>query len=195
MFKRLFDLTWSILGIIILSPVLLVCAILIKINSKGPILFKQVRVGKNNRDFKIMKFRTMYTDSAQKGLLTLGDKDPRVTEIGYSLRKYKLDELPQLFNVLFGTMSFVGPRPEVRKYVDLYTEQEKMVLKVQPGITDLASIKYRDETELLKAQENPEEFYIQVIMREKLKINLEYIQRRNFFSDIFVIFKTLGELR
>ena len=145
MIKRIFDIVFSISGLILLSPVLIVIAILIRFDSKGPVLYKQTRVGRNNKDFKLLKFRTMNPDSDSKGLLTVGGRDPRITKTGYYLRKFKLDEFPQLINVLYGEMSFVGPRPEVRKYVDLYTEDQKKVLDVSPGITDVASIKYKNE--------------------------------------------------
>lgn len=162
-----------------------------KTDSKGPVIYKQTRVGKNGKDFAVLKFRSMKQDSDSKGLLTVGGKDPRITKTGYFIRKYKLDELPQLINVLKGDMSFVGPRPEVRKYVLLYNEIQKKVLNVKPGITDVASIKYRNENELLEGSDDPESFYIKEIMPVKLKMNLEYINDRSFFKDIKVIFNTL----
>lgn len=192
--KRAFDLIWSVIGLILFSPLFLLIAFLIKCNSKGPVFYKQTRVGKNDKDFKIYKFRSMFIDSDKKGLLTVGDKDNRVTNIGFYLRKYKIDELPQLINVFLGEMSFVGPRPEVRKYVNLYSEQQKKVLFVKPGITDLASVVYRNENEILSKQENPEKYYIKVIMKEKIEINLNYIANRNFFKDIWVIFRTFKVL-
>ena len=188
--KRLFDITWSIIGLVILFPLFIAIAILIKKDTKGPVFFRQVRVGKREKDFKIFKFRSMSVDSENKGLLTVGNNDNRVTSVGFYLRKYKIDELPQLINVLLGEMSFVGPRPEVRKYVNLYTEDQKKVLQVRPGITDMASIVYRNENEILSQQKNPEEYYINVIIKEKIDINLNYIKNRNFFKDILVIFKT-----
>lgn len=139
----------------------------------------------------MIKFRTMKIDSDSKGLLTIGGKDPRVTTIGYYLRKFKIDELPQLVNVFMGDMSFVGPRPEVKKYVDLYNAEQMEVLNVKPGITDYASIEYRDESAMLAGSENPEEFYITVVMPAKLKINLEYIKDRNILTDVKIIFKTV----
>lgn len=192
--KRLFDICWSLIGLIIFFPFFIVTAILIKLDSKGPVFFKQVRVGKRNKDFKILKFRTMYVDSDKKGLLTVGDTDSRVTKIGLKLRKYKIDELPQLINVLVGQMSFVGPRPEVRKYVDLYTEEQKEIFRVRPGITDMASIKYKNENEILSEQDDPNAYYVDVIMPDKIRINLEYLSQRNFFKDIGVIFKTFREI-
>lgn len=188
--KRLFDIFWSLVGLIIFFPFFIVTAALIKLDSKGPVFFRQVRVGKRNKDFKIFKFRTMYVDSDKKGLLTVGDKDSRVTKIGSKLRKYKIDELPQLINVLVGQMSFVGPRPEVRKYVDLYSKEQKEVFKFSPGITDIASIKYRDENEILANKDDPEHYYVSTIMQDKLKMNLEYLQNRNLISDIGVIIRT-----
>ncbi len=189
--KRLFDLMFSFTGLLVLLPVFIVIVICIKLTSKGSVLYKQIRVGKNNKEFKIYKFRTMFLDADKLGLLTIGKKDQRVTAIGYYLRKYKLDELPQLLNVLIGDMSFVGPRPEVRKYVDLYNIEQQKVLNIKPGITDLASIEFRNENELLSNQKDPENYYITVIMPRKIKINLEYHQNRNLLSDIQVIFKTI----
>ncbi|MDO6596783.1 sugar transferase [Oceanihabitans sp. 2_MG-2023] len=190
MTKRLFDICFSLLGLIILFPVLLVIAILIKLESKGSIFFRQIRVGKNNQDFKIFKFRTMFVGSDKKGLLTLGDNDTRVTKIGYFLRKYKLDEIPQLINVLQGTMSFVGPRPEVRKYVNLYSKEDLQILQVKPGITDYASIAFRDEAELLKDTVDPEKLYIEEIMPQKIALNKKYIVNPSVFTDIKIILKT-----
>ncbi len=190
MIKRIFDLIYSFLGILLLSPIFIVISILIITTSKGGVFYKQVRVGKNNTNFKIFKFRTMKVNSDKKGLLTVGGKDPRVTKFGFYLRKYKLDELPQLFNVFIGNMSFVGPRPEVRKYVNFYSSEQLKVLSIKPGITDIASIKFRDENEILSKQENPEKYYIETIMPYKIKLNLEYIQNRSIFKDIGVIFKT-----
>ncbi len=158
--------------------------------SKGPIIYKQVRVGKNNKDFKIFKFRTMHVNADKLGLLSVGDRDPRITQIGYYLRKFKLNELPQLTNVLRGDMSFVGPRPEVRKYVNFYNQEQMQVFKVRPGITDLASIEFRNESELLSNQEDPDSYYINVIMPKKLQINLDYLKERTLFKDIGVILKT-----
>lgn len=194
MFKRLFDIAFSALGLLLLSPALIISGVFIKLNSKGDVFFKQVRVGKNNKDFKIFKFRTMYIDSDKLGLLTVGGRDPRITSVGYYLRKSKLDELPQLINVLLGNMSFVGPRPEVRKYVDLYSDKQLEVLSVKPGITDVASIEFRNENEILSQEKDPNQYYIDVIMPLKLKINLDYIKNRNLFKDIKVIFKTFGVL-
>jgi lipopolysaccharide/colanic/teichoic acid biosynthesis glycosyltransferase len=178
------------MGLVILSPFFILIALVIKITSKGPVFFLQDRVGLNGKIFKIVKFRTMFVNSESKGSLTVGGKDPRVTEFGYFLRKFKLDELPQLINVLSGEMSFVGPRPEVPKYVKLYTPEQRIVLNVKPGITDNASIKFRNENELLSNASDPEEFYITQIMPEKIVINLDYIKRRTFFSDLGVMWRT-----
>lgn len=189
--KRSFDVVFSILGLLLLAPVFLIIALIIKWDSKGPVLFIQGRVGKNNKDFNIYKFRTMSVQSENKGLLTLGNHDTRITKIGYFLRRYKIDEFPQLFNILKGDMSFVGPRPELRYYVNFYTEDDMSIFSVRPGITGLASLKYRNEVELLKAAENPEEFFIKTIIPDKLKYNKEYIKRRNFFFDLKLILITI----
>lgn len=154
----------------------------------------QKRVGKNNQDFTIYKFRTMRTGSDKKGLLTVGGHDSRITDVGYFLRKYKLDELPQLFNVLFGTMSLVGPRPEVRKYVDLYNDEQKKILLVKPGITDYASLEYFSENELLGKSQNPEETYINEIMPAKLELNKRYVSKAGLMTDLRIIGKTLKRI-
>lgn len=193
-FKRTFDILVSFVAIVILFPFFIVVSILIKVDSKGPVIFRQVRVGKNEKNFEILKFRTMVTDAEKIGKqITIGE-DKRITKIGRFLRKYKLDEFPQLFNVLKGDMSFVGPRPEVPRYTSLYTDEQKEVFKVRPGITDYASIKYRNENEILGESENPEETYINKIMNDKLKINLEYLKRRSIIEDIKIIFKTLVKI-
>jgi lipopolysaccharide/colanic/teichoic acid biosynthesis glycosyltransferase len=180
------------LGIIICFPLLLFIALWVGCSSKGGIFYRQTRVGKDDKDFTLYKFRSMKINSDKQGLLTIGGKDHRITRAGYFLRKHKLDELPQLFNVLCGNMSFVGPRPEVRKYVSLYTNEQMKVLSVRPGITDPASIAYRNENDLLASvKTNPEEYYIKEIMPKKLALNLQYISKRTFFSDILIIFKTI----
>lgn len=194
MFKRLFDIICSAIGIIILSPLFVILWIAVKLESKGPALFLQTRVGKNNHDFKLYKFRTMFLDSESRGQLTVGMRDPRITKVGYTLRKYKLDELPQLFNVLFGDMSLVGPRPEVRKYVNYYTEEQLKVLSVRPGITDIASIQFINENELLASAENPEEYYISHIMPQKLALNLKYINSNLLLKDVGLILKTIFKI-
>lgn len=191
--KRLFDFVASLLGLIILSPLFIILALFVGLGSKGGVFYKQERVGKGNRNFFLYKFRSMIIDADKKGLLSIGKdgKDPRVTKVGYFIRKYKLDELTQLLNVLKGDMSLVGPRPEVRKYVELYTEEQKQVLSVRPGITDIASIKFRNENDLLAQNPNPEEYYIKEIMPQKLALNLEYIKTRTFCGDIKLIFITI----
>lgn len=191
MIKRSFDIIFSFLGLLFLFPLLLIIALLIKLESKGTIFYLQVRVGKQNKDFKIYKFRTMFIGSDKKGLLTIGDRDPRVTKIGYILRKYKLDELPQLINVIIGNMSFVGPRPEVRKYINYYTKEDLIILTVKPGITDYASIYFRNEVELLKAAESPEKLYIESILPKKIELNKKYINNNNLGVDLKIIFKTI----
>jgi len=185
------DILFSSIGLIVLFPLLLVISLIIKLESKGPFLFIQERVGKDNKNFNIFKFRTMYVGSERKGLLTIGDHDPRVTRIGYILRKYKLDEFPQLLNVLLGSMSFVGPRPEVRKYVNLYSQEDLIILSVRPGITSNASIIYRHEVELLRLADNPEEFYAHTILPEKLKLYHNYIENQDLMLDAQIIFKTI----
>jgi lipopolysaccharide/colanic/teichoic acid biosynthesis glycosyltransferase len=174
--KRLFDIFFSIVGLTILLPLFLVIALVIAIESKGGVFYLQHRVGKNNIDFKLYKFRTMFVNSDKSGLITVGMRDSRITKVGYILRKYKFDELPQLLNVLQGSMSFVGPRPEVRKYVELYNDTQLKVLKVKPGITDYASIEYSNENELLGNASDPDQLYVEVIMPAKLSLNLKYIQ-------------------
>lgn len=189
--KRLFDVVCSFFGLLVLSPLFVFLSLWVGLGSKGGVFYKQKRVGRFNKDFTLYKFRSMRVGSDKKGLLTIGGKDSRVTKAGFFIRKYKLDELPQLLNVLKGDMSFVGPRPEVRKYVDMYTERQLKVLDVRPGITDLASIKYRNENDLLAAADNPEKYYIDVVMQDKLALNLQYIETRSFFGDIKLIFKTI----
>ena len=188
--KRLFDITASGLGLLVLSPLFLILAVWIKLDSPGQVFYRQVRVGRGNKDFRLFKFRSMRVGSDKKGLITVGGHDPRVTRSGYWIRKYKLDELPQLINVFIGDMSLVGPRPEVRKYVDLYTPEQMHVLDVRPGITDMASIRYRNENELLEQAADPEQYYRDVVMQDKLRINLEYIADHSFIKDLKIIFMT-----
>tara|TARA_Y100000385_G_scaffold291989_1_gene375454 strand:- start:48748 stop:49335 length:588 start_codon:yes stop_codon:yes gene_type:complete len=187
---RLADIIFSLLGILVLSPLFLLIGIWVKIDSKGPILFNQQRVGRWSRDFFLHKIRTMKVNSEALGQLTVGGRDPRITGAGYVLRKYKLDELPQLFNVLKGEMSLVGPRPEVRRYVDEYTSQQKSVLNVKPGITDYASISFVDENDILSASDNPELAYIKEVMPEKLKLNQKFIEDPSFGNYLKVIILT-----
>ena len=191
MLKRLFDIICSLIGIIILLPFFVIISVLIIVNSGFPVFYFQTRVGKNSKNFNLIKFRTMHTHADKKGLLTVGGRDVRVTAIGYFLRKYKIDELPQLINVLVGSMSLVGPRPEVSKYVNLYNVQQLQVLNVRPGITDLASLEFINENELLAQSSNPEETYIQSIMPQKLALNLKYIAQQSFGTDVKIIYKTI----
>lgn len=189
--KRIFDFICSAAGLIVLSPVLIIIAIRIKTGSDGPVFFKQIRVGEKGKEFEILKFRTMVVDAEKMGRQITVGNDSRITKIGAFLRKYKLDELPQLINVFKGDMSLVGPRPEVPRYVKLYNEEQRKVLDVKPGITDLASIRYRDENELLGTAENPDEFYINTIMPDKLALNVEYINKSNVFFDVYIIIQTI----
>lgn len=188
--KRIFDIAASGLGLIVLSPLFLVLAIWIKLDSNGPVFYRQVRVGRNNKDFRIFKFRSMRVGADKGSLVTIGGHDPRVTKSGYFIRKFKFDELPQLINVFVGDMSLVGPRPEVRHYVNYWTPEQMHVLDVRPGITDPASIKFRNENELMEKAEDPEKYYIEKIMQEKIKLYLEYVEKHSFLYDIGLIFKT-----
>ncbi len=194
MAKRLFDIWFALWGLLWLLPLFMVVSVLIAIDSKGGIFYLQTRVGKGSEDFKLYKFRTMSTGSDKKGLLTVGSSDSRITKVGYTLRKYKLDELPQLINVLNGTMSFVGPRPEVRKYVDLYNKSQREILSIQPGITDYASLEYFNENELLAQSDNPEETYINEVMPAKIMLNKKYIQNPGLGTDVSIILKTLQKI-
>ena len=188
--KRLFDILLSGIGLLIISPLFLIVAIWIKLDSPGPIFYRQVRVGQYNNDFRIFKFRSMRIGSDKGSLVTIGGRDPRITRSGYFIRKFKIDELPQLINVLVGDMSLVGPRPEVRHYVNYWTEEQMHVLDVRPGITDPASIKFRNENELLAQAEDPEKYYIEVIMQEKIKLYLDYVAKNSLCYDIKLIFQT-----
>lgn len=194
MLKRGFDILCSLTGIVFLSPLLLYFYLIIKIKDGTPVLFKQERIGRNSRPFMLYKFRSMRLNSEALGQLSLGERDPRVTDIGHFLRKTKMDELPQLFNILKGDMSLVGPRPEVPCYVDMYSDEQKLVLKVRPGLTDAASLKYFNESELLSTAEDPEQFYIKEIMPSKLDLNLKYIESRSLLKDICIILKTIGRI-
>lgn len=192
MIKRLFDIIISLLALVILLPVLIIISIWVLLDSKGGILYRQRRVGKNNHDFTLLKFRTMHPGADTKGLLTVGERDPRISGAGYSLRRTKLDELPQLINILAGDMSLVGPRPEVRKYVALYTDEQLKVLDIRPGLTDNASLAYIDESEILAKSEDPEKTYIETILPAKLELNLQYIRERSMGKDIGIIFRTIS---
>ena len=188
--KRLFDIVASGCGLLVLSPVLLLVAIWIKLDSPGPVFYRQVRVGYRNKDFRIFKFRSMRTGADKGSLVTIGGRDPRITRSGYFIRKYKLDELPQLINVFVGDMSLVGPRPEVRHYVDYWTPEQMHVLDVRPGITDPASIKFRNENELMGKAENPEVYYMQEFKQEKIMLYLEYVEHASFWYDLKLIFQS-----
>lgn len=188
--KRVFDIIFSCFGLLILLPFFLIISCWVALDSKGGVFYKQERIGKNRKPFQLLKFRTMRPDSFGKGALTIGSRDPRITGIGYYLRKFKLDELPQLLNVLQGDMSFVGPRPEVKKYVDMYSDEQLKVLSVSPGITDYASIKFRNESDLLATAADPEKMYTEEIMPEKLRLNLEYINDNSVWKDVMIIFNT-----
>ena len=194
MIKRLFDIVFSLFSLIFLSPLFLILILWIKSDSKGHVIFKQKRVGKNNSEFKLYKFRTMYPESEKKGLITVGMKDDRITHAGIFLRKYKLDELPQLVNILKGDMSFVGPRPEVKKYVDLYNSEQIKVLSIKPGLTDYASIEYARENEILESYPDPEKAYIDIVMPAKLTLNLKYIREQSLLTDIKILLKTAGKI-
>lgn len=188
--KRLFDIIASGCGLLVLSPVFIIVAIWIKLDSQGPVFYRQTRVGRYNNDFRIFKFRSMRVGSDKGSLVTIGGRDPRVTRSGYFIRKFKIDELPQLINVFTGDMSLVGPRPEVRHYVNFWTPEQMRVLDVRPGITDPASIRFRNENELLEKADDPERYYIDVIMQEKIKLYLEYVEKSSFWYDIKLIFQT-----
>jgi lipopolysaccharide/colanic/teichoic acid biosynthesis glycosyltransferase len=191
---RAFDLIVAFLGLVALLPALAVIALVIRLEGSGPIFFRQERIGRGGRPFRIWKFRTMIVGAEQSGrLLTVGE-DRRITRSGIWLRRWKLDELPQLVNVLLGEMSFVGPRPEVPRYVALYTKEQAKVLDLRPGITDVASITYRNESELLKGQEDPEAFYVEQILPDKIRMNLAYAAQSTTWRNIKVILATLGLL-
>ena len=193
MLKRIFDITLSLFGLIILLPFMLIIAILIKFDSKGTIFFKQIRVTKDGKEFKIFKYRTMKVGSDKYSQITVG-QDERITKIGSFLRKYKLDEIPQLINVLIGDMSLVGPRPEVPKYVALYTDEQKEILKVRAGITDYTSIEFSDENDLLASEKNPEEAYIEKIMPKKIELNKKYLSEISVLTDIKIILLTIKKI-
>lgn len=187
---RFFDILFSLLGLICLSPLLLIVYLLIRLESSGGGFYCQTRVGKDGKDFRLFKFRSMRTGSDKKGLITVGGHDSRITRMGYFIRRYKIDELPQLLNVLMGDMSLVGPRPEVRKYVDLYTPEQQRILSVRPGVTDYASIEYVDENELLGKADNPDEMYINQIMPDKIRLNMRYIEHHTLGEYFKIIWLT-----
>ena len=192
--KRCFDIAASALGLLVLAIPFLIIAVIIKATSKGPVCFRQVRVGKNGKEFRIFKFRTMVVDAEKKGMQITVGADSRITGIGKFLRKTKIDELPQLINVLIGQMSFVGPRPEVPKYVAMYSDYQRNILKIKPGITELASIVYRDENDVLAKSEDPEATYINEIVPKKIELNMEYMQKMGFWYDIKLIFMTFAAI-
>lgn len=188
---RFLDIFFSFCGLLLFLPVFLILYLFIRIESKGPGFYSQIRVGKGGKDFRLYKFRSMRVGADKKGLITVGGRDSRITRVGYFIRKYKLDELPQLWNVLLGDMSLVGPRPEVRKYVDMYTEDQWKVLSVRPGITDYASIEYVDENEILGKAIDPDKVYVEQIMPDKIRYNMKYIQSRSVFEYFKVIILTI----
>lgn len=192
--KRLFDIFFSLLGLAILLVPFMLISLIIVLDSRGGIFYRQVRVGKKGKDFKLFKFRSMRTNADKAGLLTVGGRDNRITRVGYYIRKYKVDELPQLINVLIGDMSLVGPRPEVRKYVDMYTAEQLKMLDAKPGITDYASIEYSNENEILGKANDPEKVYIEEIMPAKLRLNLKYISEQGLATDLKIIFKTIAKI-
>lgn len=194
MMIRFFDFLFSFLGILFLSPVFLLLYIAIRFESKGGGFYKQLRVGLNGKDFYVYKFRSMRIGADKQGLITVGGRDPRITRIGYFIRKYKLDELPQLFNVLKGDMSLVGPRPEVRKYVDLYTDEQREVLSVRPGITDYASIEYVDENTILGQAEDADKAYVELILPDKIRYNMKYIEHQSVTEYFKIIFLTIWSI-
>lgn len=194
MLKRILDIIFSISLLIALLPLFLIIIFLINLETIGGTFYTQIRVGKFNANFKIIKFRSMYVGSDLKGYLTVGDKDARITKVGYFLRKYKLDELPQLINILKGEMSFVGPRPEVRQFIDLLDKDQLEMLSVRPGLTDFASLKYVNESEILRESDDPERKYIEDILPEKVRLGIDYIKRSNLYLDIKLVFMTIYQI-
>jgi len=188
--KRLFDILFSLIVLVVFLPFGILIALIILLTSKGGVFYVQERIGKNEKPFGLFKFRTMRKDADKLGKLTVGKRDPRITGIGYFLRSYKLDEFPQFINVLFGTMSVVGPRPEVKEYVDLYTPDQKQVLNVKPGITDYASLEYFEENELLGKSADPRKTYIEEIMPAKLELNKKYANNPSIGQDLKIVWKT-----
>lgn len=194
MLKRVFDLLFALVFLLLLSPLLLAFAVAVAATSPGGAFFRQVRVGRGGREFRLLKFRSMRPGSEAKGQLTIGGRDPRITRVGFLLRKTKLDELPQLWNVLIGDMSVVGPRPEVPKYVALYTTEQRAVLSVRPGITGMASLDYIDENELLARAADPEQAYIHEVMPAKLALDLRYVREQSLLLDLRIILATVGKV-
>ena len=192
--KRIIDISLSAIALVVLSPLFLIISILIICSSRGNFIYTQTRVGKDNTDFTLLKFRTMRIDADKNGLLTIGSGDSRITLMGTFLRKYKIDEFPQLWNILIGDMHIVGPRPEVRKYVDLYSEEQKKILTIRPGLTDYASLEYIDESEILEKSEDPEKTYIEVILPHKIELNLQYLNNQSTKEDLKIIAGTLKKI-
>lgn len=192
--KRLFDIVASLSVLVLLFPVFFIIGLLIVLDSRGGVFYKQQRVGRGNVDFGLYKFRSMVSNADKSGQLTVGMRDSRITKIGYMLRKYKLDEFPQLINILKGEMSIVGPRPEVRKYVKMYSAEQLKVLDARPGLTDYASIEYSRENELLAKADDPEKTYIEEIMPAKLELNMKYIREQGLLTDLKLIFRTIGKI-
>lgn len=192
--KRFFDIVFSLIALAVFLPFGLLIALAIVCDTKGHVIYRQARVGRNNKDFRLYKFRTMYEESDQGSLITIGVDDKRITRSGRLLRRFKIDEFPQFLNILKGEMSIVGPRPEVRKYVDMYTPEQMKVLTVRPGLTDYASIRYVNENALLAASENPEQTYIKEIMPDKLALSLKYIQDQSLWVDLKIMLKTLSAI-
>jgi lipopolysaccharide/colanic/teichoic acid biosynthesis glycosyltransferase len=192
--KRLFDIIFSGIVLLFFLPLGLMIALSIVLESRGGIFFKQERIGRNGVPFGLLKFRSMHTNSELGGKITVGSRDARITKVGYYLRKFKLDEFPQFINVLKGEMSIVGPRPEVKDFVDLYTEEQRLILRVRPGITDEASLAYFHENELLAKSENPQHTYIHEVMPAKLKLNLKYISNPTLCQDLVIIWKTFAKI-
>lgn len=191
---RIFDILLATLGLVILSPLLIFVYVAIVLESRGGGFYRQERTGRYGKPFRLIKFRSMYVNADKHGLITVGGHDNRITRVGYYIRKYKIDELPQLINVVKGDMSIVGPRPEVKKYTDLYTDEQRKILDVRPGITDYASIKYVDENEILGTSDNPERTYIEHIMPDKIKLNMIYISQNGIKEYFKIIFLTLTNI-
>lgn len=191
---RFCDIVLSCLGLLLLTPLFVVVAVWIVIDNPGPVFYRQMRVGKDGKDFGLLKFRSMRIGADKESLITIGEHDSRITRAGYYIRKYKLDELPQLWNVLTGDMSLVGPRPEVRRYVDMYTDEQRQVLTVRPGITDYASIEYIDENRMLAQAEDPDRTYIEEIMPAKIALNMRYIKHQTLGEYMKIIFLTLAKI-
>lgn len=191
---RFCDILFSFLGLLFLSPLFIIVALWIVIDNPGPVFYRQQRVGKDNKDFGLLKIRSMRVGADKMSLITIGDRDPRVTRAGYYIRKFKLDELPQLWNVLIGDMSLVGPRPEVRRYVDTYTAEQRIVLSVRPGITDYASIEYIDENDLLAKSSDPDKTYIEEIIPAKIALNMRYINHQTLGEYLRIIFLTFAKI-